>query len=219
MDGRIKIQDDDVIRAGIALRKAGEPINGWALRRKLGGGKSDRLLKIWLASPEGKLEATRPAKGQLPQAMIESAVSAVSAAALAALKEIDAAVSKAFLDQEYRHASALGEATQFAESVEASLESRMSEMAGRERESLERAARAEAEARAIPGLRTEIADLREMLRLSQAAEAAARAEAAAVSKSGDEMAARLKEAEDRERAALERAARAEGVAAATTKKG
>ena len=219
MDKRIKINEDDVIMAGIALRKAGEPINGWALRRKLGGGRSDRLLKIWNASPEGRLETTRPPRSQLAPALIEGAVSAVTAAALAAVKEIDAAVSKAFMDQEYRHGIALSEATQFAESVEAGLESQLAEMAGRERESLEQAARAEAEAAAIPALRQEIADLREMVRLAQAAEATARAELAAAQSSRDDLAARLAAAEDRERAALERAARAEAMAAVTGKKG
>ncbi len=218
--GRMAVADDvAIISAGLALRKEGLPVTGWALKQRLGGGRSDRLIRVWESSPEARLDAAKVAKGRIPTDVLKKAQDAVTDAAQAALAEIDLLVSGAMAEQDRRHANQLSDATKWAEGIEETSSAQMGSWAERERIALDEASRAREEAKAIPGLRQEVADLREMLKAARDAEVAARAEAMALATSRDEMAARLAAAEDRERAALERAARAEGMAAAATKKG
>ncbi len=218
--GRMAVADDvAIISAGLALRKEGLPVTGWALKQRLGGGRSDRLIRVWESSPEARLDAAKVAKGRIPTDVLKKAQDAVTDAAQAALAEIDLLVSGAMAEQDRRHANQLSDATKWAEGIEETISAQMGSWAERERIALDEASRAREEAKAIPGLRQEVADLREMLKAARDAEVAARAEAMALATSRDEMAARLAAAEDRERAALERAARAEGMAAAATKKG
>ena len=42
-----EITDQDIIQAGQAVLATGRPVNGFALRSKTGGGKPERLMKVW----------------------------------------------------------------------------------------------------------------------------------------------------------------------------
>jgi chromosome segregation ATPase len=97
------------------------------------------------------------------------------------------------------------------------LEHQVAEWSERAEVANARAAKAEAEAASVPGLRQELADVRTMLQAAQATEATLRAEAdrltsevASAIAARDEAVNRVAAAEDRARMALERAARAEG---------
>lgn len=211
---RAKSDNDDIIEAGLALLAEGHPVTGWALRTKLGGGKSDRLFKVWSASPEARREVVKAAKGKIHPDALKRAVEGIRDAAQAAVDELDRIVSEGVTKRDARHADELHEATKWAEGIEERLAARLEVETEALHAAVERAVKAEAEAKAVPGLRQEIADLRTMLQAAQAAEAGLRAEIASLSASRDEMSARLQAAEDRERAALERAAKAEGMLAA-----
>lgn len=221
---RAKFEDIDVIRVGIALRDAGHPVNGWALRRKLGGGKSERLMQVWQASPEGRRHIQKAAKGRIDPKAVQKALDTIKDAALAALNELDGVVSARMERQDEHHAAELISATRWAEGLDEMVEhqladwsERAAEANGRATAVAQRAAKAEAEAAAVPGLRLEVAGLREMLETARQAEAslraevdAVRAEVGAAAAARDEALTRAMASEDRARAALERAARAEG---------
>lgn len=214
---RAKFQESDVIRVGIALRDAGRHVNGWSLRQELGGGKSERLMKIWAASPEGRRYIEKPPKGRIDPKAVQKALDTIKTAALAALEELDSVVSARMQRMDEDHAAELMSSIRWAEGLDDMVEHQIAEWSERAAEANGRAAKAEAEAAAVPGLRLEVAGLREMLQAAQSAEATVRAEADAARAeltqalaARDEAAARAAAAEDRERAALERAARAEG---------
>jgi chromosome segregation ATPase len=214
---RAKFQESDVIRVGIALRDAGRHVNGWSLRQELGGGKSERLMKIWAASPEGRRYIEKPPKGRIDPKAVQKALDTIKTAALAALEELDSTVSARMQRQDEDHAAELMSSIRWAEGLDDMVEHQIAEWSERAAEANGRAAKAEAEAAAVPGLRQELADVRTLLQAAQAAEASLRAEAdrltselASAIASRDEAAARAAAAEQRERHALERAARAEG---------
>lgn len=176
--------NDDVIRAGLALLDAGHPINGWALRTKLGGGRSNRLMAIWLESPEGKRAAIKPPKGAISNAVIQKAISSISDAARTAIEELDRSLSETVAERDARHATELADATKWAEGFEERISS-------------------------------QVADWTKEVQEARSVEASLREQLAVVTASRDEMSARLAAAEDRERTALQRAARAEGQLAAS----
>lgn len=214
---RAKFEDRDVIRVGIALRDAGRHVNGWSLRQELGGGKSERLMKVWQASPEGRRYIEKPPKGRIDPKSVQRALDTIKDAALAALTELDSVVSQRMQRQDEDHAAELMSSIRWAEGVDDILEHQVAEWSERAEVAHARAAKAEAEAAAVPGLRQELADVRTMLQASQAAEASLRGEAdrlttevATAVSARDEALSRVTASEDRERAALERAARAEG---------
>lgn len=221
---RAKFEDRDVIRVGIALRDAGRHVNGWSLRQELGGGKSERLMKVWSASPEGRRYIEKPPKGRIDPKAVQRALDTIKDAALAALNELDAVVSQRMQRRDEDHAAELMSSIRWAEGVDDILEHQVAEWSERAEVAHARAAKAEAEAAAVPGLRQELADVRTMLQAAQAAEAYLRGEAdrltselASAIASRDEASARAAAAdaqraasEDRARDALERAARAEG---------
>ena len=214
MGNKPKFDDMEIVRAGIALRDAGEAINGWSLRTKLGGGKTDRLLAVWQASPEGRREAAKAVRGRIDPAAITRVMAFIEIASRKALAELDAEVSSQANARDLAHAERLAEAVKWAEGQEERTAEQVRTWSEDVRAATARAERAEAELAVVPILRGEIADLRSALDAARAAEAAVRAELSAVQSSRDEMVARLREAEDRERQAVERAARAEGAVAA-----
>lgn len=217
MGNKPKFDNDDIIRAGLALLDAGEAINGWSLRTKLGGGKSDRLLAVWNASPEGRHEAAKAHKGRVDPGATTQALATIELAAKKALAELDGQVTARANERDAAHARLLAEATKWAEGQEERTAEQVRLWTEKVEAAMARAARAEGEAALVPTLRAEVAELYAALDTAKSAEAAARAELSAVQSSRDEMSARLAAAEDRERAALERAARAEGMLEAAGK--
>lgn len=67
-----EITDQDIIQAGQQILAAGRPVNGFALRSKTGGGKAERLMKVWETHLSGQtvLPASLPA-AELPLEMAE----------------------------------------------------------------------------------------------------------------------------------------------------
>ena len=67
-----EITDQDIIQAGQAILATGRPVNGFALRSKTGGGKPERLMKVWETHLSGQtvLPASLPT-AELPLEMAE----------------------------------------------------------------------------------------------------------------------------------------------------
>ena len=67
-----EIPDQDIIQAGQAVLATGRPVNGFALRSKTGGGKPERLMKVWETHLSGQtvLPASLPTV-ELPLQMAE----------------------------------------------------------------------------------------------------------------------------------------------------
>ena len=67
-----EISDQDIIQAGQQVLAAGRPVNGFALRSKTGGGKPERLMKVWEEHLSGQTAAPlKPATTELPLEMAE----------------------------------------------------------------------------------------------------------------------------------------------------
>lgn len=143
-------------------------------------------------------------------------------AALAALTELGSVVSQRMQRQDEDHAAELMSSIHWAEGVDDILEHQVAEWSERVEVANARAAEAEAEAEAeaaaVPGLCQELADVRTMLQAAHAAEASMRSQVDAARKeldmaitARDEAMSKVATAEERERAALERAVRAEAV--------
>lgn len=236
MARRAEVKDEAIIEAGEALRAAGEAVTGWALRMKLGGGKTTRLLSVWQRHLAELGDADAEAVGDGPQAIPRDAWAnltrdvgrGLGEALRDALVGLDGHVANVFAAREQAHHEALHEALREAEAVIERLEKLMHQAEDRATDAAVRAevsAAREADMAAqvqrvgaeVSGLRQELADVRTLLQAAQAAEASVRAEADAVraeiahaTAARDEAVTRAAAAEDRERQALERAARAEG---------
>lgn len=67
-----EISDQDIIAAGQQVLAAGRAVNGFALRTQTGGGKPERLMKVWEQHLIGQTAAPlRPATTELPLEMAE----------------------------------------------------------------------------------------------------------------------------------------------------
>jgi colicin import membrane protein len=78
-----EISDQDIIQAGRALLAAGRMINGFALRTLTGGGKPERLIKVW----EEHLNAQAPLPASLPTAELPLEMAEELAGVIKALNE------------------------------------------------------------------------------------------------------------------------------------
>lgn len=80
MGRRAEVDDEAVMQAGLGLVTSGELVTGWALRRALGGkGSPPRLMAVWNAN-RSQVEADEFPGGVLPQSMVQEARDGIQAA-------------------------------------------------------------------------------------------------------------------------------------------
>lgn len=198
MGRRAEVDDDAVIQAGLGLVTSGEVVTGWGLRRALGGkGSPPRLMAVWRAERSQAVADEFPG-GVLPPSMVQEARDGIGAA-LAFIGRLDAEARDAVRRAEERAGHAVEDATGEAAARVADLDVDLALANGRI-ETLERdlhaALREAAGEKAIAAL---------VLKDKLAAEEVA----AALRGDVGELASRLAVAEERARAAGERAEQAE----------
>ncbi len=207
MGRRAEVDDETIVQAGLGLVTSGEPVTGWGLRRALGGkGSPPRLMAVWRAERPQALDDEYRG-GILPPAAVQEARDGIKAA-LDFMDKLDAEARDAVRRAEERFERAVGDATEEAAARVADLDvdlalanGRITTLEHELREALREAASEKAVAaltikdkvladEATAGLRQEVGDLT----------------------------ARLAVAEERARAALERAEQAEKRERAALKK-
>ena len=202
MGRRAEFTDEQVAEAGEDILAEGRTVTGWALRTRLGGGKPERLLAVWRAA-RGE---TAPVVGPLPEEALRAARdglrSALDDAAATALERVQEAAAEMHAAAEARRDATVVEATREAAAAVDALEAELGRAAERAEDLAGRLALVAAAAASAQQAEKTAAELREQLSVES--------RALALSTEKTVLAElRTREAEDRERAALERAASAE----------
>ena len=198
MGRRAEVDDEEIVRAGLGLVTSGEPVTGWGLRRALGGkGSPPRLMAVWRAERSQVLHDEFPG-GVLPAPEVQEARDGIKAA-LSFIDKLDGEARDAVRRAQEGFERAVETATEEAASRVADLDVDLT-FANNRISALERdlhlALREAASEKAIGDITRE-----DKVKADEAA-AALRGEVG-------ELTARLAVAEERARAALERAEQAE----------
>ena len=207
MGRRSEVSDEEIVQAGLGLVTSKELVTGWALRRALGGkGSPPRLMSVWKAERSQVLHDEYPG-GVLPQSEVQEARDGIKAA-LGFIDRLDGEARDAVRRAEETFERAVETATEEAASRVVDLDADLM-LANHSITTLERELRAALNEAASE--KTVSAMTREDKLVAEEAATALRQELA-------ELTVKLAVAEERARAALERAEQAEERERASLKK-
>ena len=207
MGRRSEVSDEEIVQAGLGLVTSKELVTGWALRRALGGkGSPPRLMSVWKAERSQVLHDEYPG-GVLPQSEVQEARDGIKAA-LGFIDRLDGEARDAVRRAEETFERAVETATEEAASRVVDLDADLM-LANHRITTLERELRAALNEAASE--KTVSAMTREDKLVAEEAATALRQELA-------ELTVKLAVAEERARAALERAEQAEERERASLKK-